>query len=51
MESPTPEELADLCRSFGLEVNDPAALGWLVVTALAIWGDAQDPAAAPAHEV
>ena len=42
---PTMDEVMQLAKMFGLEVNDCYALMWLVVTSLAAWGDdgALDP--------
>jgi hypothetical protein len=36
---PTMDEVMQLAKVFGLEVNDCYALMWLVVTSLAAWGD------------
>jgi hypothetical protein len=36
---PSMDEVMGLAKAFGLEVNSPEALMWLVVTALAAWGD------------
>ncbi len=36
---PSMDEVMGLAKAFGLEVNSPEALMWLVVTALASWGD------------
>jgi hypothetical protein len=36
---PSMDDVMDLAKAFKLEVNDPHALMWLVVTALASWGD------------
>jgi len=36
---PTMDEVMQLAKVFGLEVNDCHALMWLVVTSLAAWGD------------
>ena len=36
---PTMDEVMQLAKAFGLEVNDCYALMWLVVTSLAAWGD------------
>lgn len=36
---PTMDEVIGLAKMFGLEVNDCHALMWLVVTAIAAWGD------------
>jgi hypothetical protein len=33
------DEVMQLAKAFGLEVNDCYALMWLVVTSLAAWGD------------
>jgi len=38
-ESPTAGELEVMAKMFGLEVNDWAALSWLVVTCIAAYGD------------
>jgi len=38
--NPTMDEVLDLAKSLGLEVNDCDALLWLVVTSIAAWGDA-----------
>jgi hypothetical protein len=44
---PSMDEVMGLAKAFKLEVNDPHALMWLVVTALASWGDTPAPASAP----
>jgi len=36
---PSMDDVMDLAKAFKLEVNDPYALMWLVVTALSSWGD------------
>jgi hypothetical protein len=48
---PSMDDVMGLAKVFGLEVNSPDALMWLVVTALASWGDAPVPAPAPEGEV
>jgi hypothetical protein len=42
-ESPTAGELQTMATMFGLEVNDWAALSWLVVTCIAAYGDGATP--------
>jgi hypothetical protein len=44
---PSLDEVMGLAKVFGLEVSSPDALMWLVVTALASWGDTPAPASAP----
>jgi hypothetical protein len=44
---PSMDDVMDLAKAFKLEVNSPDALMWLVVTALASWGDAPALASAP----
>jgi len=47
--NPTMDEVMDLARSFQLEVSDrdAGALMWLVITAIAVWGDASATPPAP----
>jgi len=45
--NPTMDEVLDLAKSLQLEVNDCDALLWLVVTAIAAWGDASAAPQAP----
>jgi hypothetical protein len=45
--NPTMDEVMALAKSFRLEVNDQDALMWLVVTAIAAWGDAFEAPPAP----
>ena len=40
---PTMDEVMQLAKMFGLEVNDCYALMWLVVTSIAAWGDSKPP--------
>ena len=45
--NPTMDEVMDMARSFQLEVSDRGALLWLVITAIAVWGDASATPPAP----
>jgi hypothetical protein len=47
---PSMDEVMGLAKAFGLEVNSPDALMWLVMTALASWGDTPAPAPPPHAE-
>jgi hypothetical protein len=49
--NPTKDEVMDMAKSFQLEVNDQDALMWLVVTAIAAWGDASAAPPAPEQHV
>lgn len=41
--TPTAVDLDELCKAFNVENKSPDALLWLVVTALAIWGESSEP--------
>jgi hypothetical protein len=49
-ESPSAGELQTMAKMFGLEVNDWAALSWLVVTCIAAYGDDTSPTPIPVAE-